>query len=96
MTDQTVECAEDLPLTCAPEAEALNVCDQSDIFCSVQAFTDEGISTHVLTTAEGAGPDAVLRMYGLSAQLGVSSDLFMESPDNPLTLANSMGQVRRT
>ena len=91
LTDQTVECAEDLPLTCAPEAEALNVCDQSDIFCSVQAFTDEGISTHVLTTAEGAGPDAVLRMYGLSAQLGVSSDLFMESPDNPLTLTRFHG-----
>ena len=36
LTDQTVECAEDLPLTCAPEAEALNVCDQSDIFCSVK------------------------------------------------------------
>ena len=91
LTDQTVECAEDLPLSCAPEAEALNVCDQSDIFCSVQAFTDEGISTHVLTTAEGAGPDAVLRMYGLSAQLGVSSDLFMESPDDPLTLTRFHG-----
>ena len=46
LTDQTVECAEDLPLTCAPEAEALNVCDQTDIFCSVNAFTELGISTH--------------------------------------------------
>ena len=68
LTDQTVECAEDLPLTCDPEAEALNICDQTDVFCSVNAFTELGMSTHTLTTADGPGPDAVLRIYGLAVQ----------------------------
>ena len=67
LTDQTVECAEDLPLTCDPEAEALNICDQTDVFCSVNAFTELGMSTHTLTTAEWARTrrcDAHLRAGG--------------------------------
>ena len=91
LSDQSVECAEDLPLACDPEAEALNICDQTDLFCSVQAFTDLGLSTHTLTTAEGAGPDGVLRIYGLGAQTGAPSDYFLEDPANPLTLTRYHG-----
>ena len=91
LTDQTVECAEDLPLTCDPEAEALNICDQTDVFCSVNAFTDLGMSTHTLTTANGPGIDAVLRIYGLAVQTGAPSDYFLEDPANPLTLTRYHG-----
>ena len=91
LTDQAVECEEDLPLTCDPEAEALNICDQSDVFCSVHAFTELGTSTHTLTTADGPGPDAVLRIYGLGVQTGAASDYFLEDPANPLTLTRYHG-----
>ncbi len=91
LTDQTVECAEDLPLTCDPEAEALNICDQTDVFCSVNAFTELGMSTHTLSTANGPGPDAVLRIYGLAVQTGAPSDYFLEDPANPLTLTRYHG-----
>ena len=81
----TVECAEDLPTGCDPEFALADTCTDEILVC---AFNDgfTGYTTFDVTTAEGPGADAAIRIYGLSAQTDCLSDYFVEDEDNPLTL----------
>ena len=81
----TVECAEDLPTSCDIEFAYTDTCSDDILICAFddasQPFTECNI-----TTAEGPGADAAVRIYGLSAQTDCLSDYFMEDPAAPLKL----------
>ena len=81
----TVECAEDLPTSCEVEFAYTDTCSDDILICvfddASQPFTECDI-----TTAEGPGADAAVRIYGLSAQTDCLSDYFLEDPAHPLKL----------
>ncbi|MDA0945664.1 MAG: T9SS type A sorting domain-containing protein [Bacteroidetes bacterium] len=85
LTDQTVQCPEDLPTDCDPIIQGEDVCSDNLFLCSFSQ-AEEGYLTHLVTTAEGPGADAVIRIYGLSAQSVCLSDYFVEDPLAPLEL----------
>ena len=81
----TVECSEDLPTSCEVEFAYTDTCSDDILIC---VFDDASQPFTVcdITTAEGPGADAAVRIYGLSAQTDCLSDYFLEDPANPLKL----------
>ena len=82
--DYTVECLSDLvDMTCESPTSALNTCTGAtyeDIAC-VSTPSDQPYMAGEATTAFGSGPDAALRIYGLSMAGFAESDYFVETGD---------------
>ena len=99
-TSEEVQCEEELPSSCEDETIGLiNACEGEVLFCAYDLAGDEGFTTWDVTTAEGPGADAAIRIYGMSPQVDVcNSDYFLEDPLNPLTLTvfSNSGSARLT
>ena len=81
--DYTVECLADLvDMTCRARL-ALNTCTGAtyDEIACVSMPSDQPYMAGEATTAFGSGPDAALRIYGLSMTGFADSDYFIESGD---------------
>ena len=82
--DYTVECLADLvDMTCESPTSALNTCTGAtyDEIACVSMPSDQPYMAGEATTAFGSGPDAALRIYGLSMTGFADSDYFIESGD---------------
>ena len=99
-TLEEVQCEEELPSSCEDETiDLINACEGEVLFCAYDLAGDEGFTTWDVTTAEGPGADAAIRIYGMSPQVDVcNSDYFLEDPLNPLTLTvySNSGSARLT
>ena len=97
---EEVQCEEALPSSCEDETiDLINACEGEVLFCAYDLAGDEGFTTWDVTTAEGPGADAAIRIYGMSPQVDVcNSDYFLEDPLNPLTLTvySNSGSARLT
>ena len=97
---EEVQCEEELPSSCDAETiDLINACEGEVLFCAYDLAGDEGFTTWDVTTAEGPGADAAIRIYGMSPQVDTcNSDYFLEDPLNPLTLTvySNSGSARLT
>ena len=78
--DYTLECLEDFDGLGCDDITVTNNCtsDTLEVGCYTAPNLD-GYSTGLATTAYGNGPDAVIRIYGLSQQGFADSDYFLEA-----------------
>ena len=97
---EEVQCEEELPASCEEGAiDLINACEGEVLFCAYDLAGDEGFTTWDVTTAEGPGADAAIRIYGMSPQVDIcNSDYFLEDPLNPLklTVYSNSGSARLT
>ncbi len=84
--NDTVQCLEDLAAYNCASLTLVDTCtlDQTLAFHVIGSGADT-VTTCNATTAYGVGPDGALRLFGLSANELISSDLFLET-DEGLTL----------
>ena len=82
--DYTVECLADLvDMTCESPTSAINTCtgaEYTEIAC-VSMPSDLAYLSGEATTAYGSGPDAAVRIYGLTLAGIADSDYFIETGD---------------